>query len=64
MYMDSPLVFLSTIAGWITAESGRQPWIVYNLINTSQGASIVPLHQVIISLAFMRIVRSSNLEIN
>lgn len=49
----APLGFLSIIAGWVTAESGRQPWIVYNLISTSQGASIVPLHQVIISLALL-----------
>ncbi len=49
----APLGFLSTIAGWVTAESGRQPWIVYNLISTSQGASIVPLHQVIISLVLL-----------
>jgi cytochrome bd ubiquinol oxidase subunit I len=52
----APLGFLSTIAGWITAESGRQPWVVYDLIRTSQGASIVPLHQVIISLTLLVIV--------
>jgi cytochrome d ubiquinol oxidase subunit I len=51
--MIAPLGFLSTIAGWVTAESGRQPWVVYNLITTSEGASIVPLHQVIISLALL-----------
>ncbi len=52
----APLGFLSTIAGWIVAESGRQPWIVYNLINISQGASIVPFHQVFISLILLIIV--------
>jgi cytochrome bd ubiquinol oxidase subunit I len=26
-------------AGWYTAEIGRQPWIVYNLLKTSQGLS-------------------------
>lgn len=51
-----PLGFLSTIAGWVTAESGRQPWIVYNLINISQGASIVPFHQVVISLVLLILV--------
>ncbi|HKJ69301.1 MAG TPA: cytochrome ubiquinol oxidase subunit I [bacterium] len=25
--------------GWITAEVGRQPWIVYNLLRTSEGLS-------------------------
>ncbi len=28
-------------AGWFTAEVGRQPWIVYRLLRTSQGLSAV-----------------------
>lgn len=52
----APLGFLSTIAGWVTAESGRQPWIVYDLIRTSQGASLISLHQVLISLILLIIV--------
>lgn len=47
----APLGFLSTIAGWIVAESGRQPWIVYHLMRTSEGASQVPLYHVAISLS-------------
>lgn len=46
----APLGFVSTIAGWMTAESGRQPWIVYHLMRTSEGASLVPMHQVVTSL--------------
>jgi len=52
----APLGFLGTIAGWVTAESGRQPWIAYHLIRTSQAASLVPLHQVILSLILLLIV--------
>ena len=52
----APLGFLSTIAGWITSESGRQPWIAYDLIRTSQGASMVSLHQVMVSLILLVIV--------
>jgi cytochrome d ubiquinol oxidase subunit I len=52
----APLGFLCTIAGWVTAESGRQPWMVYHLIRISQGASLVPLHQVIISLVLLLVV--------
>lgn len=51
-----PLGFLSTMAGWIAAESGRQPWIAYDLIRTSEGASMVLLHQVVISLILLMIV--------
>ncbi len=37
-----PAVLLPQIAnqiGWMTAEIGRQPWIVYGLLRTSQGLS-------------------------
>lgn len=46
----APIGFISSIAGWLTAETGRQPWIVYNLMRTANGASSLPLHQVILSL--------------
>jgi len=34
-----PLPYIATTAGWMTAEIGRQPWLVYGLIRTSQGSS-------------------------
>lgn len=34
-----PLPYIATTAGWMTAEIGRQPWIVYGLIRTAQGYS-------------------------
>jgi cytochrome d ubiquinol oxidase subunit I len=38
-------------AGWFTAEMGRQPWIVYNLMRTSQGLSeVVTSNHVLASL--------------
>lgn len=38
-------------AGWFTAEMGRQPWIVYNILRTSEGLSkAVHAHQVWVSL--------------
>jgi cytochrome d ubiquinol oxidase subunit I len=37
-----PFPFIATTAGWMTAELGRQPWLVYGLFRTSQGFS----HQV------------------
>lgn len=33
------LTELSTALGWLTAEIGRQPWIVYNLLRTTDGVS-------------------------
>ncbi|HVZ53644.1 MAG TPA: cytochrome ubiquinol oxidase subunit I [Pseudolabrys sp.] len=34
--------FIAVIAGWITTESGRQPWIVQGLLRTADAAS--PVH--------------------
>jgi cytochrome d ubiquinol oxidase subunit I len=34
-----PFPYITNIAGWYTAELGRQPWLVYNLLETSSGAS-------------------------
>lgn len=35
-----PFPFIANTAGWTTAELGRQPWIVYGLMRTSEGASM------------------------
>ncbi len=35
-----PLPYIATTAGWMTAEIGRQPWLVYGLLRTSQGPSL------------------------
>ena len=32
-----PLAFVALIAGWITTEVGRQPWIVYEVMRTAAG---------------------------
>lgn len=34
-----PFPYIATTAGWITAEVGRQPWLIYGLMRTSQGSS-------------------------
>ena len=34
-----PLPYIATTAGWITAEVGRQPWLIYGLMRTSAGIS-------------------------
>jgi len=53
-------VFLPQIAnqiGWITAEVGRQPWIVYGLLRTSEGLSkVVEAGQVWFSLILFTVI--------
>jgi cytochrome d ubiquinol oxidase subunit I len=34
-----PLSLVALIAGWITTEVGRQPWIVYGLMRTSSAVT-------------------------
>ncbi|MBU2997300.1 cytochrome ubiquinol oxidase subunit I [Cellulophaga baltica] len=34
-----PFPYIANTMGWYTAELGRQPWLVYNLLRTSAGAS-------------------------
>ena len=34
-----PLPYIANTAGWITAELGRQPWLVYGLMRTEEGFS-------------------------
>jgi cytochrome bd ubiquinol oxidase subunit I len=41
-----PLVLVAAVAGWITTEVGRQPWIVYGVMRTSEavtGANGIPV---------------------
>ncbi len=35
----APFPYIATIFGWMTAELGRQPWLIYGLMRTAQGAS-------------------------
>lgn len=43
--------------GWISAEVGRQPWIVYNLMRTSEGLSkVVTANHVLFSLILFTLV--------
>src|SRR5439155_511459 len=34
-----PFPYIATTAGWMTTELGRQPWLVYGLMRTAEGAS-------------------------
>ena len=34
-----PFPYIATTAGWMTAELGRQPWLVYGLLRTRDGTS-------------------------
>jgi cytochrome d ubiquinol oxidase subunit I len=35
----TPFPYIATTAGWMTAELGRQPWLIYGLMRTAAGLS-------------------------
>ena len=37
--LSFPFPYIANTAGWITAEVGRQPWLVYGLMRTQEGFS-------------------------
>src|SRR5262245_45753524 len=48
---------VATQAGWYTAEMGRQPWVVYEILKTSEAASmVVNASQVLRSLILFSVV--------
>ena len=48
----SPLGFFAVIAGWVTTEVGRQPWVVYGLMRTRDAVTpSLSVGDVIASLA-------------
>lgn len=49
----SPIGFIAILTGWFTAEIGRQPWVVYNIIRTKDAATPVTPGQVLFSLALL-----------
>jgi cytochrome bd ubiquinol oxidase subunit I len=47
-----PLGFIAILAGWVTTEQGRQPYLVYGVLRTSEGLSpAITSAQIAMSLA-------------
>ena len=39
LMLSIPLPYIANTAGWMTAELGRQPWLIYGLMRTAHGFS-------------------------
>lgn len=50
MLFSIPLPYIAIELGWVLAEVGRQPWIVYGLMKTSDAVSPIAGSQVLFSL--------------
>ena len=51
-----PLPYIAIEAGWVLAEVGRQPWIVYGLMKTSDAVSPIVTSQVAFSLVALTLL--------
>jgi cytochrome d ubiquinol oxidase subunit I len=39
LMLSAPFPYIANTAGWMTAELGRQPWLIYGLLRTENGYS-------------------------
>ncbi len=47
----APVGILTILGGWVTAETGRQPWVVYGYLRTSQAVSHLAPAELVFSVA-------------
>ena len=52
----APLGYVAVETGWLIREVGRQPWIIYGLMRTSEAASPLPAAAVLTSLLIYLVV--------
>ncbi|GBF10941.1 cytochrome ubiquinol oxidase subunit I [Tepidibacillus sp. HK-1] len=50
MLYSIPLPYIAINLGWVVAEVGRQPWIVYGLMKTADAVSPIPASNVLTTL--------------
>src|SRR5881296_1574039 len=51
-----PLSLVALISGWVTTEVGRQPWVVYNTMRTSQAVTAaggIPVGYATLALVYL-----------
>ncbi|MBU0988388.1 MAG: cytochrome ubiquinol oxidase subunit I [Proteobacteria bacterium] len=58
MLLSIPLPYVACELGWVVAEVGRQPWIVYGLMRTADAVSPIAKSQVLTSLIAFVLVYS------
>jgi len=56
LVLAAPSGFVAVLAGWITAEVGRQPYVVYGVLRTADAVSPVAAGSVAISLLLFILV--------
>jgi cytochrome d ubiquinol oxidase subunit I len=57
-----PLAVLALIAGWVTTEVGRQPWVVYGVMRTDEavtGADGIPIGYAALALVYAALIAAT-----
>jgi cytochrome bd ubiquinol oxidase subunit I len=57
--LAGPAALIALIAGWVTTEVGRQPWVVYNTVRTEQaltGAEGIPVGYATLALVYLGLI--------
>jgi cytochrome d ubiquinol oxidase subunit I len=64
LVLCAPLPLVANEAGWVAAEVGRQPWIVYRLLKTADGISVtVPAEHILVSIGMFSVVAAALLAL-
>ena len=56
LVIAGPLSVVALICGWVTTEVGRQPWVVYDVMRTSEavtGAGGIPVGYATLALVYL-----------
>ena len=56
--LAGPLSVVALIAGWVTTEVGRQPWVVYHVMTTAQavtGARGIPVGYGVLAASYLAV---------
>ena len=56
LVVAGPLSVVALLAGWVTTEVGRQPWVVYLVMRTSEavtGANVIPVGYATLALVYL-----------
>lgn len=56
MILTIPVVWICSEAGWVTAEVGRQPWVIQDLMPTGAAISDIPTSSVLITFTLFAII--------
>ena len=65
LILTIPLPYLANTGGWVLAEVGRQPWIVFGLMRTEEGVSVsVTGGMVVFSLVVFALLYGSLMAAN